>query len=105
MTSAGVAPTTDGPGTGSPARTTAKNGNGPITHLGPDGKVPKELHDLLTPATVSLAGANIVMQLAQLPVGRGVAESKVDTGSLYKHPVKRGRTTFEIGRASCRERV
>ncbi len=34
------------------------------------------------------------MQLAQLPVGRGVAESKVDSGNLYKHPIKRGRTTF-----------
>jgi uncharacterized protein (DUF2236 family) len=67
---------------------------GPITHLGPNGKVPKELHELLTPATVSLAGANIIMQLAQLPVGRGVAESKVDSGNLYKHPIKRGRTTF-----------
>lgn len=67
---------------------------GPTTHLGPDGHVPKELHDLLTPATVSLAGANIIMQLAQLPVGRGVAESKVDSGNLYKHPIKRARTTF-----------
>jgi uncharacterized protein (DUF2236 family) len=67
---------------------------GPITHLGPNGTVPKELHDLLTPATVSLAGANIIMQLAQLPVGRGVAESKVDSGNLYKHPIKRARTTF-----------
>ena len=74
-----------------PATTTV---NGPITHLGPDGKVPQELRDLLTPATVSLAGANIVMQLAQLPVGRGVAESKVDSGNLYKHPIKRARTTF-----------
>jgi uncharacterized protein (DUF2236 family) len=67
---------------------------GPITHLGPNGKVPKEVHDLLSPATVSLAGANIIMQLAQLPVGRGVAESKVESGNLYKHPIKRGRTTF-----------
>jgi uncharacterized protein (DUF2236 family) len=67
---------------------------GPITHLGRDGKAPKELHDLLTPATVSLAGANIIMQLAQLPVGRGVAESTVDSGNLYKHPIKRARTTF-----------
>jgi uncharacterized protein (DUF2236 family) len=67
---------------------------GPVTHLGPDGTVPKELHDLLTPATVSLAGANIIMQLAQLPVGRGVAESKVDSGNLYKRPIKRARTTF-----------
>ena len=67
---------------------------GPITHLGPGGKVPKELHDLLTPATLSLAGANIVMQLAHLPVGHGVAESKVDSGNLYQHPIKRARTTF-----------
>ena len=67
---------------------------GPIIHLGPDGTVPKELHDLLTPASLSLAGANIVMQLAQLPVGHGVAESKVDSGNLYQHPIKRARTTF-----------
>ena len=66
---------------------------GPITHLGPDGTVPAQLHDLLTPATLSLAGANVIMQLAQLPVGRGVAESKVDSGNLYKHPLKRARTT------------
>jgi uncharacterized protein (DUF2236 family) len=67
---------------------------GPITHLGPGGTAPKELHDLLTPATLSLAGANIIMQLAQLPVGHAVAESKVDSGNLYQHPIKRARTTF-----------
>ncbi len=67
---------------------------GAITHLGPDGSVPRELHDLLTPATLALAGANVIMQLAQLPVGRGVAESTVDSGNLYKHPIKRARTTF-----------
>jgi uncharacterized protein (DUF2236 family) len=76
------------------ANATGTGAGGPITHLGPDGKVPDELHDLLTPATVSLAGANIIMQLAQLPVGRGVAESTVDRGNLYKHPIKRARTTF-----------
>ncbi len=75
-------------------RTRTDTDAGPVTHLGPDGTVPQELHDLLTPATVSLAGANIIMQLAQLPVGRGVAESKVDSGNLYKHPIKRARTTF-----------
>jgi uncharacterized protein (DUF2236 family) len=68
--------------------------SGAISHLGPDGTVPRELHDLLTPATLSLAGANVVMQLAQLPVGRAVAESTVDGGNLYKHPIKRARTTF-----------
>jgi uncharacterized protein (DUF2236 family) len=89
MTSA-PATTTDRTTTNAAIDTTT----GPITHLGPGGKVPEELHDLLTPATVSLAGANIIMQLAQLPVGRGVAESKVDSGNLYKHPIKRARTTF-----------
>jgi uncharacterized protein (DUF2236 family) len=67
---------------------------GAITHLGPDGEFPRELHELLTPATVALAGANVIMQLAQLPVGRGVAESTVDSGSLYGQPLKRARTTF-----------
>jgi len=76
------------------ANATGTSAGGPITHLGPNGRVPEELHDLLTPATVALAGANIIMQLAQLPVGRGVAESTVDSGSLYQHPVKRARTTF-----------
>ena len=37
--------------------------------------------------------ANVVMQLAQLPVGRGVAESTVDSGRVDKHPFKRQRTT------------
>lgn len=83
LTAASAAPTSE-----------ATNGTGPITHLGPGGKAPKEIHDLLTPATVSLAGANIIMQLAQLPVGRGVAESTVDSGNLYSHPIKRARTTF-----------
>lgn len=49
---------------------------------------------MLTPAALALGGANIVMQLAKLPVGRGVAESRVDSGNLYKHPLKRARTTF-----------
>jgi uncharacterized protein (DUF2236 family) len=42
-----------------------------------------------------LAGtANVVMQLALAPVGYGVLESKVDSGKVTKHPVKRFRTTF-----------
>jgi uncharacterized protein (DUF2236 family) len=67
---------------------------GAITHLGPGGVVPAELRELLTPAAAALGGANIIMQLAQLPVGRGVAESRVESGSLYQHPIKRARTTF-----------
>jgi len=43
---------------------------------------------------VFLAGpANVVMQLAWPEVGYGVAESRVDSGSIYRHPFKRFRTT------------
>jgi uncharacterized protein (DUF2236 family) len=42
-----------------------------------------------------LAGvANVIMQLALAPVGYGVIESKVDSGMVTKHPIKRFRTTF-----------
>lgn len=40
------------------------------------------------------AGANVIMQLSRLPIGHGVAESRVESGSLYLHPVKRTRTTL-----------
>ena len=39
--------------------------------------------------------ANVVMQLSRREVGYGVAESKVDSGNLLKHPWKRARTTFQ----------
>jgi uncharacterized protein (DUF2236 family) len=38
--------------------------------------------------------ANVVMQLARPEVGHGVAESRVESGSLMHHPWKRARTTF-----------
>jgi uncharacterized protein (DUF2236 family) len=34
------------------------------------------------------------MQLSRLPIGRAIVESKVDDGSLSKHPIKRTRTTL-----------
>ena len=40
------------------------------------------------------AGANVIMQLARPAVGYGVYESKVETGRLDRHPVKRTRTTL-----------
>jgi uncharacterized protein (DUF2236 family) len=39
--------------------------------------------------------ANVIMQLSRQGVGYGVVESKVDSGSLLKHPWKRARTTFQ----------
>lgn len=42
-----------------------------------------------------LAGpANVIMQLAVPAVGYGVYESTVESGNLFKHPVKRTRTTL-----------
>lgn len=38
--------------------------------------------------------ANVIMQLAQRPVGRGVLESTVDSGKATLHPIKRTRTTL-----------
>lgn len=42
-----------------------------------------------------LAGpANVIMQLARPGVGYGVLESRVESGRIDRHPVKRARTTF-----------
>jgi uncharacterized protein (DUF2236 family) len=45
---------------------------------------------------LALGNANVVMQLAHLPVGRGVAESPVESGRVDRHPVKRLRTTMSF---------
>ena len=42
---------------------------------------------------LAAGGANVIMQLAQLPVGHGVARSTVDSGRVDLHPLKRLRTT------------
>ena len=44
-------------------------------------------------ASALFGAANVIMQLALVPVGRGVAESTVDSGRVDKHPYKRQRTT------------
>lgn len=49
---------------------------------------------VLDPYGVLAGAANVIMQLALPPVGYGVMESPVDTGNLFKHPIKRARTTF-----------
>jgi uncharacterized protein (DUF2236 family) len=42
-----------------------------------------------------LAGtANVIMQLSHPAVGYGVVRSKVDSGNVFKHPIKRARTTL-----------
>lgn len=51
----------------------------------------RDIHGI---AVVLGGGANVIMQLSQLPVGRGVKESTVESGNLFKHPIKRTRTTL-----------
>lgn len=43
---------------------------------------------------VMAGAANVIMQLSHPAVGYGVVESRVDSGALFRHPVKRARTTF-----------
>lgn len=43
---------------------------------------------------IAIAGAIVVMQLAHLPIGHGVAESRVEGGRVDRHPIERIRTTF-----------
>lgn len=56
---------------------------------------PEELRRLaMNGMGLSLGVANVIMQLSRLPIGHGVAESKVESGSLHAHPLKRFRTTI-----------
>jgi len=49
---------------------------------------------LLDGLGILAGGANVIMQLSHAPVGYGVMLSKVESGSLFKHPLKRTRTTI-----------
>ena len=60
--------------------------------LGPP-RNPRRVIDLINPAAALAPAANVIMQLALPGVGYGVLESPVDTGNVYKHPIKRARTT------------
>lgn len=46
------------------------------------------------PMMMQGATANVIMQLALKPVGYGVIYGKVDSGNVFKHPMKRLRTTL-----------
>ncbi|HVA73470.1 MAG TPA: oxygenase MpaB family protein [Acidimicrobiales bacterium] len=54
-----------------------------------------DVRRFMSPLAGGLPGAaNVIMQLSWPAVGYGVLESRVDSGSAMKHPIKRGRTTF-----------
>jgi uncharacterized protein (DUF2236 family) len=60
-----------------------------------DHEWPEELRrDVMSGLGLCLAGANVIMQLSRLPVGRGVVEGSVPSGALHRHPIKRTRTTL-----------
>ena len=53
------------------------------------------LFDEGIPGIALLAGpANVIMQLGHPGVGYGVKESRVESGRIDRHPIKRARTTF-----------
>ncbi|MGW0179315.1 oxygenase MpaB family protein [Nocardia sp. NPDC003345] len=58
-------------------------------------KRPLRLTDALDFWQFAGAAANVIMQMANPGVGYGVAESKVESGSLMKRPWKRARTTTQ----------
>jgi uncharacterized protein (DUF2236 family) len=43
--------------------------------------------------SLAAGGANVIMQLSRLPIGRAVATSRVETGRVDRHPIKRLRST------------
>lgn len=59
-----------------------------------DPEIRALVEDSLTGIGMAAAGANVIMQLSQLPVGHGVASSTVDSGRVDRHPIKRTRTTL-----------
>src|SRR5689334_1193046 len=65
----------------------------PTRTIDPDAPEIERLARDAIAASALFGAANVVMQLAVLPVGRGVAESTVDSGRVDRHPFKRQRTT------------
>jgi uncharacterized protein (DUF2236 family) len=53
-----------------------------------------QLDDTLMGLALLLGPANVIMQLARPGVGYGVLESRVESGRVDLHPIKRARTTF-----------
>ncbi|WP_329067917.1 oxygenase MpaB family protein [Amycolatopsis sp. NBC_01480] len=53
-----------------------------------------ELRESLLGAGLLAGTANVIMQLGRPAVGYGVMESSVESGDLFRHPLKRARTTY-----------
>src|SRR5947209_16690937 len=67
-----------------------------MTVAEPTGQVQRDagMGDGLMGIALLAGPANVIMQLARPAVGYGVMESRVESGRVDLHPVKRARTTF-----------
>jgi uncharacterized protein (DUF2236 family) len=54
----------------------------------------QDIDEALMGITLLAGPANVIMQLARPGVGYGVMESRVESGRVDLHPIKRARTTF-----------
>ena len=55
---------------------------------------PRSLDQALLGIGLLAGSANVIMQLARPGVGHGVVESRVESGQMFRHPIKRTRTTM-----------
>jgi len=55
---------------------------------------PALFEDGITGIALLAGPANVIMQLGRPGVGYGVMESRVESGRIDRHPIKRARTTF-----------
>jgi uncharacterized protein (DUF2236 family) len=53
-----------------------------------------DVRDVIEGAALLASTANVIMQLARPAVGYGVVESKVESGQVMRHPLRRLRTTI-----------
>lgn len=74
-----------------PARTPSRHTARAATDAADTLFLTDEMSAWLSPA---YGAANVVMQLARAGIAYGVMESRVDSGNLHEHPIKRGRTTM-----------
>ncbi|WP_218572973.1 oxygenase MpaB family protein [Pseudomonas sp. gcc21] len=54
----------------------------------------RELPGILDGISLIAGGANVILQLARPGVGYGVLESRVESGQIFRRPLKRTRTTL-----------
>lgn len=65
-----------------------------LAKVAPDVAPETVLEDAVIGIGLLAGAANIIMQLSLPAVGYGVYESRVESGRVFDHPVKRSRTTF-----------